>query len=381
MQARSIFTLFILINSYSSSDQNRDFYKILGVSKSTSVKDIKTAYRKLAKELHPDKNRKDPLAERKFQDLGYAYEILTNEKKRKIYDRYGEKGLNEDKRRGGGGPNAQNGFRGPFGGRQGQQRERPKPKGHTIKMPLDITLEEAYNGETIQFTRYKKSPKTIPGTRKCNCRQETETISMGNGRFRMVPKIKCDECPNVVLEYEETEFEFDIEPGIDTKSTQNQGSGSGYWKTWTGEGEPEIDGDPGNLQMKINILPHKIFQRIGNDLYCNMTISLLESLIGFSTTINHLDGRVLGIKRDEITWPGMKMKIKYEGMIDWRYKPVRHGDLFITFDVSYPRNERFDVGRKEEIRKILSLVTGGEDSDQNGKRKESVYNGLYGILG
>ena len=142
----------------------RDFYKILGVKKSATTKEIKSAYRKLARELHPDKNTDDPDAEKKFQDLGAAYEALSDKETRKKYDRGGEEALKEDGQ-GGGDP-----FGGGFGGFEsffggfgfgGGQRQRGKPQGDHLVMKLDVTLEEVYNGEFIEIVRYAKLKNNI----------------------------------------------------------------------------------------------------------------------------------------------------------------------------------------------------------------------------
>ena len=292
---------------------DRDFYKILGVPKSATTKQIKSAYRKLAKELHPDKNKGDPTAESKFQDLGAAYEVLSDKEKREIYNKHGEEGLKEGGQGGGGGDPFADFFGGGFGGGfgdffgfgGGRQQQRGKPKGESIDMPIDITLEEVYNGEFIEIVRYKPVAKPAKGTRKCNCREEMKTIQLGPGRFQMVPKKVCDECPNVEFKLEERQLEMEVEVGTE----------HGFDETkFYGEGEPEIDGDYGDLKFIYNIMPHKTFERRGNDLYTNMTISLPEALVGFQTTFTQLDGRKLSVKRDEVTWPGMKMRVKNEGI-------------------------------------------------------------------
>lgn len=348
---------------------NRDFYKILGVSKSATTKQIKSAYRKLAKELHPDKNKNDPTAESKFQDLGAAYEVLSDKEKRSIYDKHGEEGL-KDGGAGGGDPFADffgGGFGGGFGDffgfGGGRQQQRGKPKGESINMPIDITLEEVYNGEFIEIVRYKPVAKPASGTRQCNCREEMKTIQLGPGRFQMVPKKVCDECPNVKMVLEERQLEMEVEIGTE----------HGFDETkFFGEGEPEIDGDYGDLQLTYTILPHSIYERRGNDLYTNMTISLPEALLGFQSTFTQLDGRKLSVKRDEVTWPGMKMRVKNEGMPDYRDN-TRKGNLIITFDVQFPRGQFAESSDEmKEMLKELKAAGGKEYAEIK------TYNGLRG---
>ena len=134
----------------------RDFYKILGVSRRADTNQIKKAYRKLAKELHPDKNPDDPEADEKFKDLGVAYETLKDADLRKIYDQGGEEALQKNERGGGGDPFSSffgggspfDDFFG-FGGGNGN-RERETPKGANIVMELWVTLEELYVGNFVE---------------------------------------------------------------------------------------------------------------------------------------------------------------------------------------------------------------------------------------
>lgn len=129
----------------------RDFYRILGISKSASLHDIKKAYRRLAKELHPDKNKGDPDASQKFQDLGAAYEVLSDDEKRKKYDRCGEECLQKDGMMDSGfDPFAS--FFGDFGfsfGGGGEQHHET-PKGASIVMDVLVTLEDLYSGTFIE---------------------------------------------------------------------------------------------------------------------------------------------------------------------------------------------------------------------------------------
>lgn len=122
--------------------------------------------------------------------------------------------------------------------------------------------------------------KPAKGTRKCNCRQEMVTRNLGPGRFQMIQQTVCDECPNVKLVNEVKLLEVEVEPGmVDGQETR-----------FIAEGEPHIDGEPGDLILKIRTLPHPVFERRQDDLYTNVTISLLDALLGFEMNIVHLDG-------------------------------------------------------------------------------------------
>ncbi|KAF2881132.1 hypothetical protein ILUMI_25043 [Ignelater luminosus] len=334
----------------------RDFYRILGVSKSASLHDIKKAYRRLAKELHPDKNKDDPDASQKFQDLGAAYEVLSDEEKRKKYDRCGEECLQKDGMMDSGfDPFAS--FFGDFGfsfGGGGEQHHET-PKGANIVMDVLVTLEDLYSGTFIEITRNKPVMKPAKGTRRCNCRQEMVTKTLGPGRFQMMQQTVCDECPNVKLVNEERVLEMEVEPGMT----------DGQETKFTAEGEPHIDGEPGDLVLKIKTQPHPIFERKGDDLYTNITISLQDALSGFTLELKHLDGHMVSVTRDKITWPGARIRKKGEGMPNYENNNL-HGTLYITFDVEFPKQELSEAD-KQEIKRILN---------QNSNNK--VYNGLRG---
>uniref|UniRef100_A0A1B6KZU8 J domain-containing protein n=1 Tax=Graphocephala atropunctata TaxID=36148 RepID=A0A1B6KZU8_9HEMI len=334
----------------------RDFYNILNVPKNASKNQIKKAYRLLAQKMHPDKNKDDPRASEKFSDINDAYSVLSNEEKRELYDRCGEECVKKDNGgMGGGDPFASFfGDFGFFGG--GGQETRDTPKGATITMDLFVTLEELYSGNFIEITRNKPVMRPAKGTRKCNCRQEMTTRQMGPGRFQMMQHTVCDECPNVKLVNEERTLEIEVEPGMT----------DGQETRFVAEGEPHIDGDPGDLILRIKTMPHRTFERREDDLYTNVTLSLQDALVGFSMEIEHLDGRKVVVTRDKITWPGARIRKKGEGMPNYENNNL-HGTLYITFDVEFPKSE-LSSEDKEAIKKIL-----------NQSSVNTVYNGLGGF--
>ncbi|XP_060566807.1 dnaJ homolog subfamily B member 11-like [Ruditapes philippinarum] len=346
--AISLFVIFVQIMA------GRDFYKILGVSKRATTNEIKKAYRKLAKEMHPDKNRGDPDAEQRFQDLGAAYEALSDSDKRKVYDKHGEEGLGKSNMDGG---DVFSSFFGGdfgfFGG--GHHEDNDSPKGGDVVMDLEVTLEELYAGNFIEVLRYKSVAKPAKGTRKCNCRTEMVTTQLGPGRFQMQQQQVCDDCPNVKFVPEEKMLEIEIEPGMR----------DGQEYPFVAEGEPHIDGDPGDLRFKIKQQKHARFERRGDDLYTNVTITLVDAMIGFEMDIPHLDGHTVHIVRDKITWPGAKMRKPHEGMPNYDNNNVK-GNLFLTFDIDFPKGTLTEEQR-EALRKLL---------DQESKQR--IYNGLQG---
>ncbi|XP_014676012.1 PREDICTED: dnaJ homolog subfamily B member 11-like [Priapulus caudatus] len=327
----------------------RDFYRILGVPKNANVNQIKKAYRNLAKSLHPDKNLGDDLATEKFQDLGAAYEVLSDAEKRKIYDKHGEEGLKD-------GVGRHDPFSSFFGDffQGGRPDEHDVPRGATIKMNLEVTLEELYNGDFVEVARHKPVFRQTRGTRRCNCRQEMQTIQMGPGRFQMTQREVCDECPAVTLVTEEKLLEIEVETGM----------APGQEVTFIGEGEPHMDGEPGDLVFKIIQQPHKVFERRGDDLYTNVTISLQQALTGFEMDIKHLDGHLVHVTRDKVTWPGARIRKKDEGMIHYDNNNLR-GTLYITFDVEFPKGELSNAD-KETLKDMLKQMS--EPKSYNGLR-------------
>uniref|UniRef100_V5IA28 DnaJ protein n=2 Tax=Anoplophora glabripennis TaxID=217634 RepID=V5IA28_ANOGL len=247
-------------------------------------------------------------------------------------------------------------FFGDFGFHFGGNEQRHEtPKGADLVMDVFVTLEDLYTGTFIEITRNKPVMKAAKGTRKCNCRQEMITKSLGPGRFQMIQQTVCDECPNVKLVNEERLLEMEVEQGmVDGQETK-----------FTAEGEPHIDGDPGDLILKIKTQPHPVFERRGDDLYTNITITLQDALTGFSMEIPHLDGHLVSVTRDKVTWPGARIRKKGEGMPNYDNNNL-HGTLYITFDVEFPKQE-LSQEEKDVIKRIL-----------NQSSNNKVYNGLRG---
>ncbi|CAJ0581666.1 unnamed protein product, partial [Mesorhabditis spiculigera] len=342
---------------YLCVEAGRDFYKILDVPRGATEHQIKKAYRKMAKEWHPDRHPDDEEAHEKFQDLAAAYEVLSDKKKRSVYDRSGEEGVK--KMEGGGGGHNHDHFSSFFGdffgGGGHDDGERETPKGADVVMDLFASLEEVYNGHFVTIKRKKPVYKQTSGTRECNCRHEMRTEQMGMGRFQMYQVKVCDECPNVKLIQETKILEVEVEVGAD----------DGHEQVFVGEGEPHIEGDPGDLRFKINIQKHPRFERKGMDLYTNVTISLQDALNGFELEIDHLDGHKVKVEREKITWPGARIRKKDEGMPSLTDNNQK-GNLYITFDVDFPKGE-MTPEQKKALAELLNQST-----------KPKIYNGLQG---
>ncbi|WKX93610.1 hypothetical protein Q1695_011126 [Nippostrongylus brasiliensis] len=351
------FSVIILSSLLDVIECGRDFYKILGVPRNANANQIKKAYRALAKELHPDRHADDALAHEKFQDLGAAYEVLSDKEKRAAYDRYGEEGVKKMMGGGGGGGHDPfSSFFGDFFGGGHDNGEEERPRGADVVFDLFVSLEEVYVGHFVEVKRKKAVYKQTSGTRKCNCRLEMRTEQMGMGRFQMYQVQVCDECPNVKLVQEERTLEIEVEVGAH----------DGHEQVFVGEGEPHIEGDPGDLKIRINVEKHPRFERKGDDLYTNVTISLQDALNGFKMEIEHLDGHRVLVEREKVTWPGARLRKKDEGLLSLTNNNIR-GVLYVTFDVEFPRTEF-----TEEQKKIIADLLKQEGV------KPKVYNGLQG---
>ncbi|KAL0488809.1 dnaJ subfamily A protein [Acrasis kona] len=336
-----------------------NLYEVLGVSKNASQDDIKKAYRKKAFEWHPDKheNEKRDEAQEKFKDIAHAFEVLSDQKTRDIYDRYGEEGL----QRGGGGFHDPSDLFSQFfgGGMFGGGRRAPSgpQKGQDITHALKVSLEELYNGTTkkIRVTRTRNcgdckgsgstKPSAVEECKACKGKgrrveihqlqpgfvtQQVVTCSSCQGQGKTVdPKFKCKKCNGKRVVTDVTTLEVHIEKGM--RDRQNI--------VFQGEADEKPDVIPGDIVFVLQQKPHDVFERDGTDLYVKKKINLLESLTGVEHKLKHLDGRVLHIKTKsgQIIKPNQVLEVSNEGMPTYR-NPFQKGALLIKFDVEFPES-------------------------------------------
>lgn len=333
--------LAILFSLALASLGAKSYYEVLQVPKGASDEQIKRAYRKLALKYHPDKNQGNEEANKRFAEINNAYEVLTDSEKRGIYDRYGEEGLRQHAASGGRGPgmNIQDIFSSFFGGSTREEEERI-PRGDDVIVELDVSLEDLYMGGSLKVWREKNVLKSAPGKRRCNCRNEQRHIQIAPGMYQQITEQVCEECPNVKYEREGYFITVDIEKGMK----------DGQEVTFYEDGEPIIDGENGDLKFRIRTAAHERFKREGNDLYTIVTISLVEALVGFENTIKHFDDHLVDIGAKGITKPKEIRKFKGEGMP--LHLSSKKGDLYVTFEVSFPRS--LTENQKTKIKEIFS---------------------------
>ncbi|KAM7276712.1 hypothetical protein ACFE04_018578 [Oxalis oulophora] len=324
-----------------TSIAGKSYYDILQVPRGAPDEQIKRAYRKLALKYHPDKNQGNEEANKKFADINNAYEVLSDGEKRKIYDRYGEEGLKQHAASGGGGGmgmNMQDIFSQFFGGGQTEEEEKIV-KGDDVFVELDATLEDLYMGGSLKVWREKNVIKPAPGKRRCNCRNEVYHKQIGPGMFQQMTEQVCEQCQNVKFEREGYFVTVDIEKGME----------DGQEVVFYEDGEPIIDGEPGDLKFRIRTASHDSFRREGKDLHATVTITLVQALVGFEKTIKHLDDHLVEIGTKTITKPKEVKKFKGEGM------PLHYsnkmGDLYVTFEVLFPSS--LTEEQKKKIKEVL----------------------------
>ncbi|KAG6487010.1 hypothetical protein ZIOFF_055591 [Zingiber officinale] len=357
--ARGLLLLLALVLAHAlCALGGKNYYDVLQVPKGASEEQIKRAYRKLALKYHPDKNQGNEEANMKFAEINngglrelrmkkcdISYEVLSDDEKRKIYDRYGEEGLKQHAAGGGRGQgmNIQDIFSSFFGGGPREEEEEAIPKGDDVVVELDATLEDLYMGGTLKIWREKNVIKSAPGKRRCNCKNEVYHKQIAPGMFQQMTELVmlvCEECPNVKFVREGFFLTVDIEKGMQ----------DGQEVMFYEDGEPKIDGEAGDLKFRIRTAPHDRFKREGNDLHMTVTIKLLEALVGFEKAIQHLDGHPVEIGSKGITKPKEIRKFKGEGMP--LHLNTKKGDLYVTYEVLFPKSLTED--QKTKIKAALS---------------------------
>lgn len=356
----------------------RDYYEILGVDRNASEQEIKRAYRKLAKKYHPDLNPGDKEAEQKFKEVNEAYEVLSDPEKKSRYDQFGHAGVN-GQGFGGFDPGA-GGFGGfgdifddifdMFGGGFSTRRRTGPRKGADIKQRIDISFEEAAFGveKEIKINRTEKcsvcnGTGAKPGTNKSTCPKcngtgevryaqntpfgqfvNVRTCDRCNGTGEIINE-PCTKCGGTGKERKTRKINIKIPAGVDTGSVI----------PLRGEGEPgERGGPPGDLYIYINVLPHEIFTREGDDVICEIPISFVTAALGGNIEVPTLDGKVR-YNIPEGTQSGTIFRLKNKGIQHLR--GYGRGDQYVKVTVDVPK--KLTEKQKELLREFAKIS--GED--------------------
>jgi len=322
----------------------KEYYELLGVSEDASQKKIKKAYRKKAKKYHPDSN-KDTADEDKFKKINKAYDVLSDEDKRKKYDRFGKQGVSGNASAGQqrAASNFQDIFEEIFGG-GGSRRKR---RGQDMKITSTISLKEAYEGveKTVKVSR-KSSCSECSGSGAEDGNTETCSNCNGQGQVRQVersmfgrrqvvkecprcngrgeiPETKCSTCRgDGVAEVEET-ITFDIPAGIQ----------DGQRLRLEGKGHENREGRSGDLYVYVTVEEHDSLERRGSDLYTVEKIGVGDATLGCEVKVDHPEGEI-EVNVPSGTQPGQVLRVSGKGM------PERFGsgDLYIKIDIEIPKN-------------------------------------------
>ncbi len=330
-----------------------DFYETLGVSKGASDKDLKSAFRKLAMKLHPDKNPDDAESERKFKEVNEAYETLKDPQKRAAYDQFGHAAFEQGGPGGGGGAGGfsdifEDIFGEMMGGGRSRRQSGGRERGGDLRYNMEVTLEEAYAGKTAQI----RVPSSVQcdecsgSGAKSGSSPETCGMCHGAGRVRASQgffsvertcptchgrgetiKDPCSKCSGQGRVTEERSLSVNIPAGIE----------DGTRIRLAGEGEAGMRGSPsGDLYIFLSIKPHQFFQRDGADLYCNVPISMTTAALGGQFDVVTLDGAKTRVKVPEGTQAGRQFRLRSKGMGVLR--STQKGDLYIQITTETPQN-------------------------------------------
>lgn len=329
----------------------RDYYEVLGIDKSASIDEIKRAYRGRAKKFHPDLNPDNKEAEEKFKEATEAYEVLSDEEKRAMYDQYGHAGLDGQAGQGFGGfGDIFDDLFDIFGGGSSSSRRRGPRPGANIRYHMNLDFEEAVFGveKEIQIRR-TETCKTCdgegakPGTSKKQCSNchgrgqvqysqqspfgqfvRTETCDVCGGSGEEIEE-KCETCQGSGKEKKSRKIKVKVPAGVD----------DGMTISMRGEGEAGEKGGPkGDLEIYITVEKDPIFKRVRDDIYLELPITFAQATLGAEVEVPTLEG----ITEFEIppgTDTGTSFKIKNKGVENVRGRG--RGDLFFTVNISVPK--------------------------------------------
>ena len=359
------------------AENKRDYYEVLGVEKGASADEIKRAYRKKAMQFHPDRNPDNPEAEAKFKEAGEAYEVLSDEDKRARYDQYGHAGVDPNFGAGGYGGYGGSGFGGfsgfgdfgdifsdIFGGGGSRASSANAPRrGENVGARVEITFEEAAFGVEKEVTAARiencaacsGSGSADGAVETCDrCRgtgqvrttqnfmgmtmQSTAACPQCNGKGKVI-KTPCSTCKGKGKVRRNKKVNVRVPAGVDDEQMVRV----------KGEGNVGANGGPnGDLMVEVNIKPHKIFQREGMNVICEMPISFTQAALGAEIQVPTLDGNVK-YTIPEGTQTDTVFRLRDKGIPDV-YNKSRRGDQLVRVVVETPT--KLNKEQKELLRQL-----------------------------
>jgi len=369
----------------------RDYYEVLGVSKTATDQEIKSAYRRLAVKHHPDKNPNDAAAEDKFKEAAEAYSVLQDAEQRRRYDRFGHAGVSSSAGAGAWGAPGFGGiedilgdlfgFGDVFGGARGGSRRTAAQRGADLRYDLEIALEEAANGMTAQLRIPRlegcetcKGSGAASGTQPETCQtcggtgqvryqqgffSVARTCNACRGAGRVI-KTPCKTCNGAGRVEREKQMEVKIPAGVETGSRLRV----------QGEGEAGTQGGPpGDLYVVIHVAEHEQFERQGSNLYEAVPITFAQAALGADLMVKTLDGEEK-LKVPMGTQTGTVFRLKGKGMpqLGGRGK----GDLFVSVSVITP------TSLTREQRRLLEQLAEVENKDLEDKGLVDKVRDIFG---
>lgn len=343
----------------------RDYYEVLGLSKGASKEEVKKAYRKQALKYHPDKNPGDKTAEASFKEATEAYEVLSDDSKKQMYDRFGMAGVNgaqgqsrgsgfggsggfEDFFSGGRGGGFEDIFESFFGGRGNTENRQSKPRGADLKVNISIDFKDSIYGvkKEISYPRQELC-KTCHGSRcakgyspeTCPQCQGTGQIRQSSGFFQVsttcptchgegvIIKNPCPDCKGKGLKKSQRTIRITIHPGIeDGQSIRIEGQGD----------DSLGGGKAGDLYIFVQVNRHKYFKRHGNDLFILAPISISQASLGTTLEVECLDNSLSSVSVPAGVQHGTQLRIKGKG-VPFNNIRSKVGDLVIIIQVDVPK--------------------------------------------
>ncbi|HZS46701.1 MAG TPA: molecular chaperone DnaJ [Blastocatellia bacterium] len=368
--------------------EKRDYYEILGVGRTCTDGELKSAYRKLAVKYHPDKNPGDQEAEERFKEAAEAYSVLSNAEQRAKYDRFGHAGVGGAAAAGAGFGGFSNfedilgdlfGFGDLFG--SGNRRRNSAQRGSDLRYDIEISLEEAAAGmkTKIRIPRLEQCDEcggkgAAPGTDPTTCptceghgqvryQQGFFSVSRTCGHCRgtgQVIKKPCKSCKGEGRVQNEKSLELKLPAGIDT----------GARLRVSGEGEAGTNSGPsGDLYVVVHVREHDVFERQGNNLYCTVPITFTQAALGSEITVPTLDEEET-VKVPEGTQTGTVFRVKGKGIVSLNGRG--RGDLFVTVTITTPKSLTHE--QKRLLQEFASL-------EKKGEQDKGLFNKVKDIFG
>lgn len=370
----------------------QDYYEVLGLSKGASDDEIKKAYRRLAKQYHPDMNPGDKVAEGKFKEVNEAYDVLSDPDKKAKYDQYGHAAFDPSSGFGGGagggfgfdGFDISDIFSSFFGGTSSGRRPNGPVRGDDVRLRIALSFEEAVFGckKEISYQRVQKCPdcsgsgaakgtsaKTCPdcggrGQVKVQQRtpfgmmQSTKTCDKCRGSGKII-ETPCKNCKGSGFVRATKKLEVSIPAGID----------DGQGIALRGEGcDGRNGGSAGDLTITVSVRPHAFFERDGYDIYCDVPVTFADMTLGAKIKVPTIDGEET-LEIPEGTQTGATFTLKGKGV--QVVNSSRRGNMYVTAVIETPRG--LDKKQKEQLREFDAMM-----KDSNHSKKEKFTKKFFG---